>query len=433
MAPRRIQLPDKDSILAIAAESDSRAAVGRRVGIKPGTFNKRICEEGWAEEIDQLTATHRRGEIKPNELEEDGRFDHDDGSATVVSAVQTGDPVCAEDVLRAHKIDPAEWRIVRQRANAWNAMTSDKKHGDNRVVTMHQLRIDLVPVHLLIALPDPAAWKPPPAPKARRRRKGEPKSIVVCGDHHCPHNDKTLHELFLQFLTDTQPDEGVINGDLLDFHTISRHREREGFAQPANECIKTGFEVLMDYRHASPNTRWTMKRGNHDQRLYNAMVDNVRALHKVEAADDDIPALSLRRLLHLDELGIEMLEEDWDMAKVRLSPKLTVRHGPSSSKNATARLLEKFSVSVIQSHTHRLSMLMRTEHSEDEEEPTTTRLAAEAGCMCEVKDGLGYSAEPNWQQGALLVHVWPDGDFHVEPIVYVPGRLLAPGGRRYEA
>jgi hypothetical protein len=48
----------------------------------------------------------------------------------------------------------------------------------------------------------------------------------------------------------------------------------------------------MDYRHASPNTRWTMKRGNHDQRLYNAMVDNVRALHKVQAADDDIPALS---------------------------------------------------------------------------------------------------------------------------------------------
>jgi hypothetical protein len=128
-----------------------------------------------------------------------------------------------------------------------------------------------------------------------------------------------------------------------------------------------------------------------------------------------------------------MIEEDWDMAKVKPLAEAHRPPRPGSGKAATARLLEKFSVSVIQSHTHRLSLLMRTEHSEDEEEPTTTRLAAEAGCMCEVPEGLGYSAEPNWQNGFLLVHVWPDGDFHLDPIVYVPGRLLAPGGRRYDA
>jgi hypothetical protein len=61
--------------------------------VKPGTFNKRIGEEGCGEEIDRLIAAHRCGEVKPNELADAGRFDHDDGSATVVSAVQTGNPL----------------------------------------------------------------------------------------------------------------------------------------------------------------------------------------------------------------------------------------------------------------------------------------------------------------------------------------------------
>lgn len=435
MAPPKIAIPPKETILSLADECESRAAIARRIGVKPSTFTNRLNIEGWAEEVDQRLANSRQVEVKPEEEEKAGRFDHDDGSATVISAVQTGDPLDAAELLRAHKIDPAEWRIVRQRANAWNAMTSDKKHGDNRVVTMHQLRVDLVPVRLLVHVPDPSDWSPPPKPKRARRRKHEPKRNVVIGDHHAPHHDKTFHSLFLRYLEDEQPHEIDVNGDLCDFATISRHREREGFAQPVNEGLRAGFGILRDYREVCPDALIRFKRGNHDERLLYAMIDNVRELHKVAPAEEELPALDLRRLLHLDALHVEYIDEEWDRAKTLASPRLSVRHGYTTSKNSTEQMLSKLASSTIQGHTHRISVRYRTEHSEDPDTPTETRMAAEAGCACEIRDGLGYVAggEPDWQQGALLNYVWPDGDFLTQPIIYVPGRLLTPGGRRYDA
>jgi predicted phosphodiesterase len=329
-----------------------------------------------------------------------------------------------EKLLREHGLDPEEWVIVRVRVNRWDDPNDPKQ----------QLRFDVVPREAILELkpPDPAKWKPPAKP--RRKANKDRRKIIVCGDHHAPHHDRTLHKLFLQWLEDERPDEGILLGDLLDFHSISRHRDREGFSQPVNECLQAAFNLLRDYRHASPDTRWTMLRGNHDDRLYFQIIDNARGLHQITAADDEVPALSLRRLLHLDELGIELVDEEWERAKAKITRRFTARHGYTSSKNSTEQMLSKLAHSTVQGHTHRLSVRYRTEHDDtDPEEPTQTRLGAEAGCMCEIGEGLGYCTQPDWQQGALLVHAWADEDFHAEPLIYVPGRLLAPGGKRYAA
>jgi hypothetical protein len=325
-----------------------------------------------------------------------------------------------EALLREHGLDPEEWVIARIRVNRWDDPDSPK----------HQLRFDVVPRSAVIEIqpPDPSKWK---APKLRKPTNSKPKTVVVVSDHHAPFEDRDLHSCFLQYLRDEEPDEGIVNGDLLDFHTISRHRSRDGFAAPANECLQAGYNILADYRTASPKTRWTLKKGNHCQRLEDSIVDNVCGLHRLTIPGDDVPALSFRRLLRLDELGIDYVDADWDMAKVRVSSKLSVRHGPATGKAATQRLLDKFSMSVIQGHTHRLSLTFRTEHSDDEDVPTSTRMGAEGGCMCQVHEGLGYTDSPDWNQGFLTAHVWPNDDFHTLPGIYVPGRLLAPNGRRY--
>lgn len=433
MPPKPKALPDNvlevARLLADDEARPSRAKLARRLGMVESTLSKALHRAGMVEAVDAILRPPPTPAVA---VDDPGVHHHADGSATIASdfANQPPAPWKPDTLLRAHGLDPAEWEIVRVRGNRWGDPSEP----------MHQLRVDVVPRRLLIIAPDPSDWKPPPKPRRRRRKAAEPRSVVVCGDHHAPHHDKVLHRLFCEWLADERPDEGVINGDLLDFHTISRHRERDGFAQPVNECLRAGLQVLLDYRAASPDTRWTIKRGNHDQRLYDQIVDNVRGLHRLAPGgglslageDDEIPALSLRRLLYLDQLGIELIDEDWDVAKVRLSRKLSARHGPSAAKNATAKLLDKFSVSVIQSHTHRLSIELRTEHTDADDEPTITRLAAEAGCMCEVRGGLGYADSPNWNQGALAVTIWPDDDFHVSPLVYVPGRLLA-HGRRYVA
>jgi predicted phosphodiesterase len=424
VAPRKIPLPEKKELLRQAKGCVSSAELGRRLGLQPGTLRKRLRDEGWTSEVDAVIAEAKRHRPTPA-LDEAGLHENADGSTAIVSDPRNQPPAPwkPDELLRAHGLDVAEWEIVRTRSNRW---------GDP-AEPMHQLRVDAIPRRELIVIPDPSDWTPPPKPTRRALGQDEPRKAVVCGDHHCPSHEKGLHTAFLQWLADERPDEGVILGDIVDLPTVSRHRRSKG-VEPAtvNDCLAAAFGVLMDYRHASPNTVWTLLPGNHDDRLDHYQIDQAPAAYEIRAAQDDVPALSLRRLLHLDDLGIDLVDGDFNRAKYLLGRKLSLRHGYLAGKGAADKMLAKLSRSVVQGHTHRLRLIYKTEHDEqDEEDPTITRLGAEAGCMAEIAAGLDYADEPDWQQGFLVAHLWADHDFTLEPAVYVPGRLLAPGGRRY--
>lgn len=337
-----------------------------------------------------------------------------------------------ERLLEKLGLNPEEWRItnVKARGGHWG----DPSDPSSQI----RLEVSVVPLFTqAIKLPQLENWTPLPKPK-KRKGKG-PKTTVVCGDQHAPHHDQTLHRLFCEFLADEKPDAIEINGDLLDFADISRHRQmpRSGpagdypFTNTVNECLQAGFNVLHDYRRAAPNAAIRMQFGNHTQRLYYALVDNLKGLYDITAANEDVPALSLRKLLHLDELHVELVEADWEHARSRVNRRLTVLHGYSISKNPGEKMLNELTGSTLQGHSHRMSLNYRTSHHPDD--GTETRLAGECGCMCEIESGLGYAQSPNWNQGFMLVKSWPNDDFTVAPAVYFPGRLLIPDGRRYEA
>lgn len=338
-----------------------------------------------------------------------------------------------EALLEAHGLDPAEWWVanVRVVGNQWG----DPEAPSEQV----KLAVTAKPIResARIKLPELAGWKPLPKPKARKT--ASVKTAVVCGDQHAPHHDKTLHALFCRYLADEQPDLIEINGDLLDFADISRHRQmpKSGpsgeyqYTNTVNECLQAGFNILYDYRKAAPNAQIRMQFGNHTQRLYFALVDNLKGLYDITAAEDDVPALSLRRLLRLDELHVELVEKDWEQAKTRVNRRLTVLHGHSTSKNPGQKMLNDLTGSTLQGHSHRISLNYRTAH--DLDDGAETRLAGECGCMCEIEGGLDYARDPDWQAGFMIVKHWSDDDFTVAPAIYLPGRLLIPDGRRYDA
>ena len=409
MPPKRRPI-DWPTVLTVAEEvaqnesRPSRAKVANRIGMLESTLNKRARQEGKDEDIDAIL------------------FDADISSGIVRSTSQDATPAPwkAEDVIKAHGVDPADVVITRERANRWGPPEEPN----------HQLRVDWIRKTDLIQPVDPGSWRKPPKP--RKPRKDRERDMILTSDHHCPLVDKTFHSLTLDLLADEQPSEGLIMGDLMDMSTVSRFRDKDGFAHSVQECLDSAFQVLRDYREASPNTKWSMLPGNHDCRLHYAIQDNVKALHQIAPAGETLPSLNFRRLLHLDELGIDFIDKDWEAAKFPISRKLTARHGYTTAKNAGDKMLSSLTRSTVQGHSHRLSLTMRTEHDDDPDEPTSTRLAAEVGCMCEIHEGLGHAVDPNWQQGLMMVHIWPDGDFHLTPYFYVPGRLLGPG-KRYVA
>lgn len=419
MPPKPLEI-DWDEVLKSAREVaatepvPSRTKLANRLGFVASTLNKRAAEAGKLGEIDGILQSNRA--IKAD--------DEDPGPFSSAANDPTPAPWKAEDVIRAHGDDPDECVILRSRGNRW---------GDP-AEPMHQLRVDWVRKNEMIHAADPKDWTPPAKPRKRKREKYL--DAVVISDHHAPHHEPVFHRLFLEYLSDAQPGLIEVNGDLLDFSTISRHREREAYAQPVNECLQSGFQILRDYREVCPDATIRYKRGNHEERLLHLILDNAKGLHNITPAADAVPALSLRRLLHLDELHIDYVDAEWDQAKTQISKKLTARHGFSTSTNAGKAMLDKLAGSTVQGHDHRLGNTFVTEHQTDpDDDPLRVRMGVQGGCACIIPGGLGYinGGEPNWQNGCTAFRVWPDGDFHATAGVYVGGRFIAPNGERYVA
>jgi hypothetical protein len=402
-------LPDRDTLQQMLHE-EGVYAVAEKIGMSGSALSYRAKKMG-------LTTAK-------------GSAPHHAASTTHTVEVEPGADLSPDKLLRRVGLDPEQWVVtnVKAREGTWGDPSSPNEQL--------RLEVSVRPAGGGLNLPELKDWKPLPKPKPRKSQRVQ--TAVVCGDHHAPHHDRTLHRLFCQFLEDEQPDLIEINGDLLDFADISRHRQmpKTGpageytFTNTVNECLQAAFNILYDYRRAAPNATMRLKLGNHCMRLYYALVDNLKGLYDITPAGEEVPALSLRRLLRLEELHVELIEQDWERATTRVNRRLTALHGYSTTKNPGEKMLTELTGSTLQGHSHRISLNYRTSHHPDD--GTETRLAGECGCMCEIEGGLDYAKAPNWNQGFMLVKTWSNDDFAVAPAVYFPGRLLIPDGRRYD-
>lgn len=347
--------------------------------------------------------------------------------------VEPGADLSPEKLLRRVGLDPDEWVVTNVKAREGTWGNPDQPNEQLR------LEVSVRPVKDMIRPPDLKDWKPLPKPKPRKRKDTEPLRGFVISDHHCPRHEKTFHRLVVQWLRDYQPDFIDINGDLLDFPTISSHRTREEYNHHVNECLRGALHVLRDYREACPNARIIVKRGNHCNRLDYYDEDKAPETKGIKAGGGERPdgtehdrdQHDLRELLWMDELHIDYIPQEWTQAKHVINRRLTTRHGFSTSPQAGKVMLDKLSGSTIQGHDHRLALTLRTRHTGDPDDPLEIRLAMSGGCACEIPGGLAYvkGGEPDWQNGAVAVDVYGDGDFYCSPMIYVPGRLLTREGR----
>jgi hypothetical protein len=76
---------------------------------------------------------------------------------------------------------------------------------------------------------------------------------------------------------------------------------------------------------------------------------------------------------------------------------------------------------VIVGHTHHQRINHQTSWGIDRKPKVL--LGVEAGCMCRVDGGLGYSVNADWQQGFCTVNVWKDGTFKVDLATFFDGAL----------
>lgn len=354
-----------------------------------------------------------------------------DGDTLEVSSAPKAVLNSDDDLLKERGFDPEEWEVTNVTINEWDSPTGE---------TLKQLKVNAKRLRPL-TLPSAARAEGWIAPKTKpfSLSSNDPQKIVFLSDQHAPHHDVNLHQATLAWLRANQPDQGVILGDLLDFPDISRHRSDPAWSASTQLCLDSGYQLLLDYKKASPDTHWTLIEGNHEARLRNTLIDCVAELHGLRRStvegEEGLEVMGVPHLLRLDELGIDYVgsKGTYEHTKLTFGKYLGAVHGHIATKgsgNSARKTLDQYGHSILQGHTHRQSIIHKTVY--DIAGEPETLLGAEIGCLCQIKGGLGYSLSSDWQQGFGIADIYPDERFNFRLATYVNGMLMA-DGERYDS
>jgi predicted phosphodiesterase len=252
------------------------------------------------------------------------------------------------------------------------------------------------------------------------------KRIVIIPDVHIPYHDRKAVKAIIRFIGDTQPDEVLMTGDVLDFPQPSRWNKdtRGEFEGSIYADVRIAQRDLFDpLRKVYPDKPTKLIPGNHDLRPKEYLEKYSPALSGTRAFDVDV-------LCDFDSYGIETVGPFYDVA-----PGWVATHGHKGgirlSQNAGATALnaaKKFKRSVIMGHTHRLGIMSDTGGYDGKTETVT---GVEVGHMMDQRlaDYL-KSGTANWQRGFATLDI--DGKTVTPSIIPMIGNRFTVDGRTWE-
>lgn len=209
---------------------------------------------------------------------------------------------------------------------------------------------------------------------------------AVISDLHIPYHDPLVVDAFADFCERAKPDVIHFLGDIWDFHSAStkfKDAPKDRRVTTLKWELDVGASLLQRFDKRFPAKKifhW----GNHEDRLNRLIKNNAPAL------------------LDLVDLS-PWLPEGWETFNyggVYHAGGLSLTHGDitrGKSGNSGHAMLDKYGVSVLFGHTHRLGAVHRR---------TSAGIisAYENGCACLLDQS--YTLGPtNWQQGWSLIDV----------------------------
>jgi predicted phosphodiesterase len=250
-----------------------------------------------------------------------------------------------------------------------------------------------------------------------------------------PTHDEEALAVALSVTASANPDHVVLVGDNLDAPEFGKYRLSPAYALTTQASIDRATKLCFELRAVAPNAKISWIAGNHEERISNATLDNLKAAYGIKRGLDpaSYPVLSVPFLLRMDETQIEY-KAGYPAGAVWINERLRVIHGDKvRSGGSTAHAyLNTSKTSVIYGHIHRREWAERSR--EDFDGPKTI-LAATPGCLARIdgvvpstKGGLDVDGRPlpvveDWQQGLAVVTYQPgDGEFWYEQIPIHSGR-----------
>jgi len=232
---------------------------------------------------------------------------------------------------------------------------------------------------------------------------------LVISDLHFPYQHNEAITLALNYGLEKEVNCILINGDLIDFATISRH-EKDFRARSVFEEFEAVRKFLQGLRKAFPKTKIVFKYGNHDERWEKWLF--VKAPEIFDCTD-----FKLEVLLQFGSLGIEVVK---DKRPIKIG-KLTVLHGHelaggSGGVNPARATFLKTLDSVIVGHYHKTS-----QHTETTMNGNVISVESQ-GCLC----GMNplYMPINKWNLGFSYVEMdVKTGEYHLHNKKIIKGKI----------
>jgi predicted phosphodiesterase len=235
-------------------------------------------------------------------------------------------------------------------------------------------------------------------------------NVLFISDLHIPYHDIEAITIALDYGVQNKINTVFINGDLLDFHMLSRFDK-----DPKKRSVKQEFDAckqfLVTLRETFPTASIYWLKGNHCIRYELWLKQKA-----YEVFDDEYYHLEQR--LRLNEQKVTIID-DKQLVKIG---KLSVTHGHHVMKgffspvNSARGVYMKAKQSTIIGHVHKVSTHSETNMDGDVITTWST------GSLCELKPDYSPLVS-NYQHGFAHITVEKNGDYTVKNYQIIKGKL----------
>jgi predicted phosphodiesterase len=228
-----------------------------------------------------------------------------------------------------------------------------------------------------------------------------PAKVLSLSDVHIPYHDERALTAAVEYgRKKFKPDVVLLLGDFADFYAVSRWEK-----DPKKRNFVSELGVVEDclrwLRGAFPKARIIYKEGNHEERYTHFIWQKAPELW-------DLPACRLENILHLDDMGIEMVTDK----RIVMAGQLPCIHGHeppagltnpvNQARGAFLRMLH----STLSAHGHRSST--HTEPNLFKKETT----CFSQGCLCDMHPQ--YMPINKWDHSFATIEVAKDGEYDAQ-------------------
>lgn len=236
-------------------------------------------------------------------------------------------------------------------------------------------------------------------------------NILLISDLHIPYHTISACSTALLYGKENKCNTIIINGDLLDFHGLSRF-EKDPRKRTVKQELDAAMQFLDSLRKTFPRARIHWLKGNHDIRYEKWLMTRV-----VELFDD--PHYELENRLQLNKFRVNILSDKTIIkaGKLNITHGHTIIRGVMPPVNIARGVFLRTKEPTIIGHTHKVS-----EHTET---PLNKDIITcwSTGCLCELSPDYNPHCN-NYAHGFAHIQISKDKSFHVKNFRILNGKIL---------